>query len=81
MTDDPLVNVDTRRDIAIQFFLLLQNLSLDEMKSRVGGRLSKQTISRDREKVAKPPLRHPPRPTLQPLAAAVDVTPQTCRSL
>ncbi|OIQ34217.1 MAG: hypothetical protein BM559_06470 [Roseobacter sp. MedPE-SWchi] len=53
MTDDPLVNVDTRRDIAIQFFLLFQNLSLEEMKSRVGGRLSKQTISRDREKVAK----------------------------
>lgn len=50
--DDPLPD-GTRRAIAAQFFTLFGHLSLEDMRTRCGKALSKQTISRDREKVAR----------------------------
>jgi len=44
---------EVRRAVAGQFFTLFGKLSLGQMEERVGRRLSKQTLSRDREKIAR----------------------------
>ena len=50
-------NEQTRRMVAGQFFTLFGKLSLGQMEDRVGRRVSKQTLARDREKIA---LHQPP---------------------
>lgn len=44
---------DMRRAVASQFFTLFGKLSLERMSARTGGRIAKQTVARDREKLRK----------------------------